>query len=403
MKMLNKTLVLIACMLWVMSVQSQVDSLNKPKLVVSGYLDAYYNVAFNSPGAGAKLWGPGLGSRAFDINNNQFSLGAVQGKLDYTNHQFEVVADLVAGPNASLITLASFTSNTYAGGTLGGGTFGIKQLYGVWKPNDKLSFTVGQFGTHIGYEVIEPYVNYNYSLSNLFNNGPFFHTGLKMNYAVSDKFGFMVGLVNTWDNFDDNNGFKDPIIQLSFFPTKGMSIYLNAITGQGDKSGSVVIGNALTGSANPEKFNSTLLDLTASYVVGKATFGVNAATGSFSTSASDLKSKFKAITGGKKDSPTYGGIAGYFNIAPTSKFSIGARVEQYNDYYGVRYIGANNTSLTFTSTFTLANGSLLLKPELRFDSSTGDNHVGGHVDIYNGDGKTSATQQTLGMSAIFKF
>ena len=165
MKMLNKTLVLIALFFISHSIQSQTDSLNKPKLVVSGYLDAYYNVAFNSPGAGAKLWGPGLGARAFDINNNQFSLGAIQGKLDYTNHQFEVVADVVAGPNASLITLASFTSNTYAGGTLGGGAFGIKQLYGVWKPNDKLSFTIGQFGTHIGYEVVEPSIYYNYSLS----------------------------------------------------------------------------------------------------------------------------------------------------------------------------------------------------------------------------------------------
>ena len=403
MKMLNKTLVLIALFFISHSIQSQTDSLNKPKLVVSGYLDAYYNVAFNSPGAGAKLWGPGLGARAFDINNNQFSLGAIQGKLDYTNHQFEVVADVVAGPNASLITLASFTSNTYAGGTLGGGAFGIKQLYGVWKPNDKLSFTIGQFGTHIGYEVVEPSINYNYSLSNLFNNGPFFHTGLKMNYAASDKFGFMIGLVNTWDNFDDNNGFKDPIVQLSFFPAKGLSIYLNAITGKGDKAGSATIANAVSSSTHPDGFTSTLFDLTASYVVGKATFGINAATGSFSTSASDLKAKFKAITGGKKDSPTYGGIAGYFNIAPSSTFSIGARVEQYNDYYGVRYLGGNNTSLTFTSTITLANGSLLLKPELRLDSGTGDNHVGGHVDLYNGNGKTSATQQTLGLATIFKF
>jgi hypothetical protein len=404
MKILNKSHVLIAFLFLSFAVQSQTDSIVKPKLVISGYLDAYYNVAFNNPGTGAKLWGPALGSRAFDINNNQFSLGAIQGKFDYTNHQLEVVADIVAGPNTSLISLASFTSNTYATGTLGGGAVGIKQLYGVWKPNTKLSFTIGQFGTHIGYEVIEPSINFNYSLSNLFNNGPFFHTGLKMNYAVSDKFGFMLGLVNTWDNFDDNNGFKDPIAQLSFFPTTGMSVYLNVITGKGDKAGSAVIGNALTGASDPDAFNSTLFDLTASYVVGKATFGVNAATGSFSASASELKTKFKAITGGKKANPTYGGIAGYFNIAASDKFSIGTRIEKYNDYYGVRYLGANNTSLTFTGTITLANGSLLLKPELRFDSSTGDNHVGDHIDLYYGKGgKTSDSQQTLGLSAIFKF
>ncbi|MEO5582581.1 MAG: outer membrane beta-barrel protein [Saprospiraceae bacterium] len=403
MKLLNKTLVLMAFILCAFSVQSQTDSLAKPKLVISGYLDAYYNVSFDNPGVGATLWGPAAGSRAFDINNNQFSLGIIQGKFDYTNHQFEVVADLVAGPNASLLTLASFTSNTYASGSLGGGAFGVKQLYGVYKPSDKLSFTIGQFGTQIGYEVIESSINYNYSLSNLFNNGPFFHTGLKMNYAVSDKFGFMVGLVNTWDSFDDNNAFKSPVVQLSFFPVQGLSIYLNYLTGKGDRAGSGVISNALIGSSKPEGFSTSIYDLTASYIAGKATFGINAAAGSFRATASDLKPKFKAITKGEKDSPTFSGIAGYFNIAASDKFSIGTRIEQYNDYYGVRYLGGNNTSLTFTGTFTLANGSLLLKPELRLDSATGKNNVNGHVDLYNGKDGTTDSQQTLGLSTIFKF
>ena len=55
----------------------------------------------------------------------------------------------------------------------------IKQAYFTDRLTPRLSFTVGQFGTHVGYEVIVAPLNYNYSLSNLFNNGPFYHVGLK--------------------------------------------------------------------------------------------------------------------------------------------------------------------------------------------------------------------------------
>ncbi len=401
MKILNKTFVILFLVIVSFPLISQEDSVEtKPKFMVSGYADAYYNLSFQNPGAGAKLWGPAAGSRAFDINNNQFSLGMVQGKFTYTTSKVDIVADLIAGPNATLATVANFKSAAWPNG-LGGGTLGIKQLYGAWKATDKLTFTIGAFGTHIGYELIEPTLNFNYSLSNLFNNGPFFHTGLKANYAISDKVGLMVGLVNNWDNFDENNGFKSPIFQLSLLPVDGLSIYLNAIMGKGDVAGTL---NPEFGKLNePNSFNTRLLDLVAIYTVGKVTFGVNAASGAYTGSNSDAKNIFKGITKNEKTSPTWGGIAGYFNVAASDNFSIGTRIEQFNDYYGVRYIGAKNTSLTFTGSITCADGSLILKPEFRFDSSKGKNNVNGHVDKYNDKDGTTDVQQTLGMSAIFKF
>lgn len=381
-------------------IETPVDE-KKGKLEITGYLDAYYNVAFNKPGVGPTLWGPAAGSRAFDINNNQFSLGLVQGKFDYTKGEIEVVADLIAGPNSVLATLGQFPSSTWPS-ALGAGSFGIKQLYGVWKANDKLSFTIGQFGTHIGYEVIESSINFNYSLSNLFNNGPFYHTGLKANYAISDKVGLMAGLVNTWDNFDDNNGFKSPVLQLSLMPVEGMAIYLNYLVGKGDHAGT--LNPAFATLSDPNSFTTSIYDLTATYSIGKVNLGVNAAYGSYHASDNSAQTVFSSITKNKKDNPTWGGIAGYFNVAATDNFSIGTRIEQFNDFYGVRYIGAKNTSITLTGVITCAGGSLLLKPELRLDSSKGDNNVDGHVNIYNGeDGKTKDAQQTLGLAAIFKF
>ncbi|GAB3639345.1 hypothetical protein GCM10027422_49360 [Hymenobacter arcticus] len=87
----------------------------------------------------------------------------------------------------------------------------IKQAYFTYRATPKLSFTVGQFGTHIGYAVIDAPLNYNYSLSNLFNNGPFYHLGLKVGYSFNDRAALMLGVANNWDNLTDDNTQKSLI------------------------------------------------------------------------------------------------------------------------------------------------------------------------------------------------
>ena len=87
--------------------------------------------------------------------------------------------------------------------------------------------TAGQFGTHIGYEVIDAPANFNYSLSNLFNNGPFYHTGVKATYAFTDKVSLMAGVVNNVDGLGDNNRKKGIIAQLFISPVAGWNVYLN--------------------------------------------------------------------------------------------------------------------------------------------------------------------------------
>lgn len=400
MKFLNKSFFILLGLVSVFQLKGQ-DSIPAKTITVSGYADMYYNVAFNNPGVGATLWGPAAGSRAFDINNNQFSLGMIQGKVSYVKDKIELVADMIAGPNASLATLAQFTGSSFPL-SLGGGVFGVKQLYGVYKPTDKLSFTIGQFGTHIGYEVIESSINFHYSLSNLFNNGPFFHTGLKVNYAISDKIGIMAGLVNAWDTYDDNNGFKSPIAQISILPVDGLFIYLNYLTGKGDRAGA--LHSVFNDLPDPNGYITSIYDITAGYTVGKLTLGLNAAYGVYNATENSVQTEFNKITKGESENPSFGGVAGYLSLAATDNFSIGTRVEQYSDYYGVRYLGGQNTSVTFTGVFSLAGGSLLLKPELRLDSSKGDNNVNGHSDLYIGkNGTTTDNQTTLGLSAIFKF
>ena len=56
-----------------------------------------------------------------------------------------------------------------------------------------LLIVVGKFATHIGSEVMDGYdgYNYNFSRSFLFNLGPFTHTGIRIQYQLSDTVGIL--------------------------------------------------------------------------------------------------------------------------------------------------------------------------------------------------------------------
>ena len=177
----------------------------KGAFAFSGYLDSYYMANFNKPASRSNMGGSN--ARVFDQRSGQFSLGLVQTKVAYTNAKSEAVVDLTFGPNANLGNYGNALFST---------ALAIKQAYFTYKFTDKFSMTAGQFGTNIGYEVIDAPANFNYSLSNLFNNGPFYHAGLKATYAFSDKASLMVGVVNNVDGLGDNNRKKGIISQLYF-------------------------------------------------------------------------------------------------------------------------------------------------------------------------------------------
>lgn len=365
---------------------SQEKTEDKGKFTFSGYIDSYYMANFNNPRDRSNLGASGT-ARAFDQKSGQFSLGLVQTKIGYSTAKSDVVVDLTFGPNADLGQYGNVL------GPLGKGTtaLAIKQAYFNWKATDKLTLTAGQFGTHIGYEVIDAPVNYHYSLSNLFNNGPFYHIGVKAAYAFSDKFSLMGGLVNNVDNLNDNNGKTALIAQVFFQPVAGWNVYINGITSN------EATEDITTGTTPDASYN--LLDLTTSYqITEKFLLGLNVATGS-------QKGDYQG-GGGPTTSKTWGGFAIYPKYDVSSTFSIGARYESFSNQDAVRglritnadgsYTGVSVSSITLTPTITVADSHLLLKPELRID--TYDKNF-----FTDGDGKATKSQTTLGLAMIYKF
>lgn len=401
---MKKIFLLISSLFLTLGIKAQDSTTTAPaatpgKFTFSGYMDTYYFGNFNNPRSQSNLGlnGTNVGNaRAFDQRAGQFGIGLIQAKAVYTADKVDAVMDLTFGPFSDL---GNYGNNVGLLGTPGSTALAIKQAYIVFKASSKLSFTAGQFGTHIGYEVIDAPVNYNYSLSNLFNNGPFYHIGLKGQYAFSDRAYLMLGVVNNVDNLFDNNKKKGLIGQFFFSPVSGWNVYLNGIV---SNEASQDIPNASgTGVAvSADDANYSLFDLTTTYqITPKFFLGLNAATGS---QKGDYQNTGFLGTGSPTEARTWGGVAVYANYALTDKFGLGARYETFDNKSGVRALtdaagnGASVNSITITGNITAADGHILLKPELRLDSYSA-------VKFEKNDASLTKSQTTLGMAAIFKF
>lgn len=369
------------------------DEESKGTFAFSGYLDSYYMANFNKPQSRSNMGAAGT-ARVFDRKAGQFSLGLVQAKVIYTNAKSEAVVDLTFGPNADYGNYGNLLSPLDP--TKTSTALAIKQAYFTYKFTDKFSMTAGQFGTHIGYEVIDAPANFNYSLSNLFNNGPFYHAGVKATYAFSDKASLMLGVVNNVDGLGDNNRKKGIIGQFYFAPVSGWNVYLNAI------SSNEASPDEDTGKQSNSAFYR-VFDLTTSYqVTERFLLGFNGAFGA-------QKGDYQGF-GGPETSQTWGGAAIYANGSVTDNFGLGLRYEYFDNSNAVRGVltkaglGTSVNSITLTGNIKLADDHILIKPEFRLDAYPKVSGAGAEQQFENSDGDfTKSSQTTFGLAFIYKF
>lgn len=384
------------------------------KLTISGYIDSYYFTNFNKPASRDNMGISGVG-RGFDRKVDQFALGMVQTVFTYTNNKSEAVVDLAYGPNAQYGNYGNIPTAFPAYGYQVGkddffSALMIKQAYFKYNATDKLSFTLGQFGTHIGYEYIDAPLNFFYSINHTFNSGiPFYHTGLKSNYAFSEKVSLMLGVVNGFDYVQDNNRAKGLIGQLSLAPAEGLSIYFNYINtneSSADEFGKTPEGNFTVYDLNGGYQATEKLNIGYWFMFGnqKGTLG---SPGTFVPADGDVS-----------NSKSWYGANLYLTYAFNEIVSLGFRGEHFNNEDGARglrnydnvsgsFIGTSVNSFTLTTNVTLAGGHLLLKPELRMDvfkKLDDSSYEQGSQQFMDADGLyTKNSQTTFGMAAIYKF
>lgn len=309
-------------MLFMVTVFYAQEEAQEKKFSLSGSIDAYYRANLTAPNDENAI-APGSSF----ANLSGFSLGMANVIASYEGEKTGFVADLVFGPRGED---AVFGSPLYSGAR--GSAQIINQLYAYWNVSESVTLTIGNFNTFLGYEVIAPAANFNYSTSYLFSYGPFSHTGLKADFALGEDTSLMLAVMNPTDMTEFNlSGDYALGAQLGF-----SGQYLNFLL-QGD---------------------TYEIDFTGGFDLSDDFFlGINAA-------YADL------------DGPSFYGAALYPQLSTSENFTIGLRAEYFAETEGgAGGIGAYDASgdgnvfdLTLTGSYTIEN--LIIKPELRLDSAS---------------------------------
>lgn len=308
---MKKTSSLFVFILSVLGLQAQTDSTKKANASTSYtfYVDGYYKSDFAGSSYNNKT--------SFTNSNKELSLGMVSFKVDQTLGKFAGTLDLGVGKRAD-----EFSYNDQGFGTA------IKQAYLSYAPSTKIKFTVGKWGTHIGYELLDAYLNRNYSMSYGFSYGPFFHTGIKADIALGGKSSFMIGVAQPTDFVSSSSPNKMIIAQLST-ATKDdkLKAFLNYQGGK-DKSQFDLVLNGVISSKVGINYDGTIATLAGE---------------SWSSNAL------------------------YFNYDPIALVGFTLRSELFNDTKSAAGVGTSIFQNTFSANVHLKKFTII--PELRFDNA----------------------------------
>lgn len=298
-------------------------------LSISGSVDSYFRTNFNGYNKineeGAS---PAHPATAF-ADDPGFAIGMANVILNYEGEKAGFVADLVFGPRgADAVFLSEGSANI------------VNQLYAYYNVSDKLTLTLGNFNTFLGYEVISPVGNFNYSTSYMFSYGPFSHTGLRADFTINDTWSAMLAVMNPTDFTEFN-----PFGLYSFGGQLGYT----------DGAGSAFL-NLIYGEQAPGLEATFQIDLTTGWDLTEAFYlGLN-------------------TTYNSTDGEGFYGAALYPQFKTSENFAIGLRAEYFKELEegdGLVY-GSDVSVVDFTLTGSYSVGNLMIKPELRLDSVSED-------------------------------
>ncbi len=317
--------------------QIQLDS----SFSISGSVDVYYRanlVGTNNPENGGTL-APGTSF----ANLPGFALGMFNLVNSYEGEKVGFVADIGFGPRGADAVFASPSPLNL-----------VNQMYGYWNITDKVKVTLGNFNTFLGYEVISPAANFNYSTSYMFSYGPFSHSGLKLDFDLGKGLSGMIGVFNPTD-YTDFNPTADYVAGAQLGYTNDMGgAWLNFILSDGFYQ----------------------VDLTTGWqITEKAYLGVNATTAQES----------------------FAGAALYLQYATSDAFSLGLRGEYFGDN-GIEVVGKDESVMDFTISANYKVGNMTIIPEFRIDMYSNES-----VILDGTTGETGKSLSSFLLAAVYSF
>jgi hypothetical protein len=332
------------------------DSTSTAPLPITGSADVYYKYDFGKSSFNNYT--------SFTGAHNRFQLGMASVKFEHKTSKVDVVADLGFGKRAQ-----EFAYNDE------GILQAVKQLYVSYSPSSVVKFTLGEWATHVGYELVDPQLNRNYSMSYMFTNGPFFHTGLKADFTLG-KSGLMVGVANPTDYKYVPEGVinkKFLLAQYSYTGSDLFKVYLNYVGGKG------------IDTTKTDQFDLVL----SSKLSDKFSLGFNGTV-----------ANVQYWDGAKNiDGQSWWGSAVYLNVDPSSQFGLTLRSEFFSDKNQMKIsTGTADGAKIFANTLSLnfKVDNLTIIPEFRIDNSSEQIFV-------KKDGAPTKTAANVLLAAVYSF
>ena len=372
-QMMKKTI--LAALTILVCVNAVMAQDSTKSVTISGSVDGYYRYNF----ANATGYSNSNSFTSFTKSQSAFAFGMASLKADATALSGKVTAtvDLGFGPRAEEFSYYEYASKSSLAL--------VKQLYVTYALSSKIKLTAGKFATHVGYEVLDAPLNRNYSMSYMFTNGPFSHTGIKADITAG-PIGFMVGVANFIDETSSTTNVKTLIAQISGGSKNGkIKAYLNYAGFFGSNSGNnptKIFDNEQALVSNLKSLSQ--LDLVVTGVV----------TDKFNIGFNGTIQNRKQVAGTLTADGSWYGAALYLNVDPIPTVGLTLRSEYISDskiiYYGTKNIFANTLSLNYKA------GPFTFIPEIRFETA--------QSAIYQKNNGTGTKSTATGLLAlVYKF
>jgi hypothetical protein len=330
------------------------------KVTYSGGFDGYYRHNFNNQQNNNTI---------FTNSQNSFEIGMATLKAEATAMAGKAGAVLDLGFGRRAEEFSYYDGENKNG--FNSLTF-LKQAYITYAPTKKLTFTAGKFTSHMGMEMLDAQLNKNYSMSYMFTNGPFFHTGIKAEYNITGPFSFMVGIANYVDQTIASTSAKNAIAQISYTSkSEKVKAYLNYSGFVGSKSG-----------ANPSALKSIhQIDVVVNTVINKKlSLGYNGTI--------QLRDSINATKG------NWMGNTFYATYDYSNKIGLSCRSELITDaknsFFSTKHIWATTLSLNYKV------GPLSIIPELRVENAQSNYYL-------KGDGTATKNTASALIAVVYKF
>lgn len=387
-------------------------------LRISGFVDVAYTQNFNNPNSDLNQL------HIFDTNANAFMV-----------HLAQIMLERPADASGGLLERAGFRARLNFG--LDSRVTRARTNFQTGTSNDELDFQevyaeyilpignglkaqFGKINTLIGYEVINSFENANFSRSFMFGLGQAFTTtGLRFTYTFNPMLTAAFGVVNGWDNVDDNNKGKtiEYLVALTPHEKFGVSWYGSYGPEQANRTfGDPTQGGSAPGNPSAKRFANGLIIIvkpTDKDTVVLEPYYVN-----------EASNPAKAANPSLKSNARWNGLAGYLIHDFTDQWSFRFRGEIFEDAGGSRTCGgtfnnAGGTNTCFATTNTVPGAvlpgiptsqtlwentytvqykpvpSLITRLEFRYDKSDKNVFLYGSKAVNN--------QETLSFEVIYLF